>query len=80
MIDSCFSGWLLFVMTGASHANPFLFEYNDTILFTNIVKTNVGDAVKITLALDNGGNSLNSQTWASTYLHSVAFDFGHGRT
>ncbi len=60
-------------------ALEFSFVYNDTISFTDIPGLTVGDAAQITVVLDNGDSSLNSQTWTTaSHLKQVIFDFGNG--
>ncbi len=61
-------------------AVPFSFEYNDTILSTSItgLGLSAGQAVKITMTLDNGNLTNLAQTWNATHLQSVTFDFNNG--
>ena len=68
----------LSVCAFSSHAALYSFEYNDTVLTSNITGISVGNAAKITVNLDNGGASLLNQTWTSADLHSVVFDFNNG--
>ncbi len=37
-----------------------------------------GTAVTVTMALDNGGNSIANQTWTSSDFKSITFAFGNG--
>lgn len=70
---------LLALAAPAAHASPFSFIYNDTVSDPGSVPDIlVGDAVKITITLDNGGSSANSQTWTSSHLTSLKFDFDNG--
>lgn len=70
---------LLALAAPAAHASPFSFIYNDTVFdATGVSGITAGDAVKITLTLDNGGSSANSQTWTSSHLTSLKFDFDNG--
>ena len=63
---------------GPAYATPFSFYYNDTVSYSSISGINTGDAAKITVTLDNGGASLDSQTWTAANLQSVAFNFANG--
>ncbi|MFA5257583.1 MAG: PEP-CTERM sorting domain-containing protein [Opitutales bacterium] len=61
-----------------SNAAVFSFSYTSTIEDTTIAGLNTGDAINITLLLDNGNSSLINQTWTSADLSSVTFNFGNG--
>ena len=69
---------LTFVLSSGSRAAEIYFEYSDTILFTNIAGLSAGDSVKVTVSLDNGGTTDASQTWATSDLQSVTWDFNNG--
>ncbi|MGZ8219346.1 hypothetical protein [Methylomagnum sp.] len=70
---------LLAFAAPAAHAAPFSFVYNDTVSDPGTVPDILaGDAVKITITLDNGGSSASSQTWTSSDLTSLKFDFDNG--
>lgn len=72
-------GLSLAVMANApARATPFLFEYNDTVVFSSVAGVTAGDAAKITVTLDNGNATNISQTWTSADLLSVAFNFNNG--
>lgn len=78
---SAAAGLLLSALaTNAAHAAVFDFEYNDTISNSTVPGISLGDTIKITLALDNGGNALNSQTWAAADLQSVTISTNNGAT
>jgi hypothetical protein len=69
------------VLSGqAALAAPYCFQYTDTISSSGTLPTGlaIGDSATITVKLDNGGTSLNSQTWNSSHLQSVTFDFKNG--
>ncbi len=61
-----------------AQAIPFLFEFNDTVAFSNIAGVSVGNTAKITVVLDNGNATNISQTWTSADLLSVEFNFDNG--
>jgi MYXO-CTERM domain-containing protein len=69
------------------HAAVTTFVYTDTVsdlastLMSEDASTGIkgGDALKITLTLDNGNSSIISQTWDASDLISVTFDFGDGK-
>lgn len=64
---------------GFAFAGPIQFAFNTTVSSSGISGVAAGNAAKITVTLDNGGNSLISQTWnTATDLKSVAFDFNNG--
>lgn len=69
----CFS-----ILSTSAQAALFSFEYNDTVNSTNIDGLSFGDAVKITVSLDNGGVTNESQVWSVNNLQSVTFDFNNG--
>ena len=60
-------------------AAPFSYEYSDTLTAgTSIAGVNVGDSAKVTVTLDNGGATRNSQTWTSAHLQAVTWNFNSG--
>jgi len=60
-------------------AAPFSYEYSDTLKAgTSIAGVNVGDSAKVTVTLDNGGATRNSQTWTAAHLKAVTWDFNGG--
>jgi hypothetical protein len=65
-----------------SSVNAALFEYQylDTMSFVNISGLGLaaGQTAQITVALDNGGTSIVSQTWTASDLQSVTWDFNNG--
>jgi hypothetical protein len=61
-----------------ANAALFQYQYVNTISDTSIAGLTVGDSAKITVALDNGGTSNISQTWTSSSLQAVTFDFNNG--
>ena len=70
---------LLFLFAGfQANAALFQFQFEDTISYSSIPGLPVGLSATITLGLDNGGTSLLSQTWTSSDLTAVTFDFGGG--
>lgn len=82
--------WVLEANTGSIEAASFSvvnyqhtllaysFQYLDTISASTIAGLAAGQPVKITVTLDNGGASLNSQTWTAANLTSVSFNFNNG--
>jgi hypothetical protein len=70
---------LLFLFAGfQANAALFQFQFEDTILSTSISGLSGGQSALVTVALDNGGTSLLSQTWTSMDLKSLTFDFNDG--
>lgn len=72
---------LMLAVSGQAVAGTYCFQYSGTINtisapFTPSIAN--GDAAKIIVKLDNGGASLNSQTWTSAHLQSITFDFKNG--
>jgi len=63
----------------AAVSAPFSYEYNDTLKAgTTTVGVSAGQPAKITVTLDNGGTTRNSQTWTSAHLKAVTFNFNNG--
>jgi hypothetical protein len=70
---------LLFLFAGfQANAALFQFQFEDTIFSTSIPGLSGGQSALITVALDNGGTSLLSQTWTAMDLKSLTFDFNDG--
>jgi hypothetical protein len=60
-------------------AASFSYEYNDTISGVTLPATlAIGDTVKITVTLDNGSSTRNSQTWTAAHLKAVTWNFKSG--
>ncbi len=68
----------LYIAATAAPAAPIRFAYEDVIDFSNVQGVLSGDAVRVTMTLDNGSASQQSQVWTATELLSVAFSFGSG--
>jgi hypothetical protein len=68
----------LCVAATAAPAAPIRFAYEDVIDFSNVTGIVTGDAVRVTLTLDNGSTSQQSQVWTAADLSSVVFSFGSG--
>ena len=70
---------LLFLFAGfQANAALFQFQFEDTISSTTISGLSGGQSALVTVALDNGGTSLISQTWTAFDLQSLTFDFNDG--
>ena len=72
---------LLALFCGGAVAAPFSVSYVGTIdnrmdAFTNIVD---GETYSVTLVMDNGGSSSQSQTWVASDLVSVKWEFNDSR-
>lgn len=72
---------LLALFCGGAVASPFSVSYVGTIdngnsPFTNIVD---GETYSVTLVMDNGGSSSQSQTWVASDLVSVKWEFNDSR-
>ena len=79
--------WLALLFSfscGAAVAAPFSVSYVGTMsnpvttgqFFTNIVN---GETYKVTVVMDNGGDSSLSQTWGASDLVSVKWEFNDSR-
>jgi hypothetical protein len=72
---------LLFLFAGfQANAALFLFQSGGTIVDTDGLGLSIGDSASVTVGLDNGGNSLLSQTWTVADIESFTFDFDGGST
>ena len=71
---------LVFTVAGidSGHAVPFSFEHNTTISSTTIGGLAPGQAVKITVTLDNGNATNISQVWTASDAVSIEWDFNNG--
>jgi hypothetical protein len=69
---------LLGLSISSANAALFQFQYEDIISLSSIPGLAVGQSVKVTAALDNGGTSNVSQTWTTSDLQSVTWDFNSG--
>jgi len=64
-----------------SPANALVFNATYTGTVSNVSGVNgisVGDSAVITVALDNGGTSIDSQTWTPSDVQSITFNFNNG--
>ena len=61
------------VATAATASTPYKVVYTDSISSTNISGLTSGNQVWITMILNNGNDSANSQTWTTADLCSVTF-------
>ena len=74
--------FLFTLISGGAVAAPFSVSYVGTIddpkedTFTNIVD---GETYSVTLVMDNGGSSSQSQTWVASDLVSVKWEFNDSR-
>lgn len=66
------------ITLSSTQAAVFSFQYTDTISSASMVGLSVGDPIKITVSLDNGGITKTSQTWTAANLKSVTFNFNNG--
>jgi hypothetical protein len=70
---------ILFLFAGfQANAALFLFQSGGTIVDTVGLGLSIGDSASVTVGLDNGGNSLLSQTWTEADVESVSFDLDNG--
>ena len=84
MIRLLIAAFLLALICGGALAAPFSVSYvgsmqNSTTageFFSNIVN---GETYRVTLVMDNGGNSSQSQTWVASDLVSVKWEFNDSR-
>lgn len=84
MIRLLIAVFLLALICGGALAAPFSVFYVGTMqnsttagaFFSNIVN---GETYKVTLVMDNGGNSSQSQTWVASDLVSVKWEFNESR-
>ena len=76
--------FLFMLISGGAVAAPFSVSYVGTMenpttagqFFPNIVN---GETYKVTLVMDNGGSSVQSQTWVASDLVSVKWEFNDSR-
>ena len=74
--------FLFTLISGGAVAAPFSVSYVGTIEegvgggFTNMVD---GETYKVTLVMDNGGSSSQSQTWVASDLVSIKWEFNDSR-
>jgi len=68
------------LVAGSAQAALFNAVWNGTVSSSDVAAITAGDSAAITLALDNGGSSLASQTWAMADLQFVTFEFGTTQT
>jgi len=72
-------GVVLQVVNSPANALVFNATYTDTV--SNVSGVNgisVGNSAVITVALDNGGTSIDSQTWTPSDVQSITFNFNNG--
>jgi hypothetical protein len=72
-------GVVLQVVNSPANALVFNATYTDTV--SNVKGVNgisVGDSAVITVALDNGGTSIDGQTWTPSEIDSITFNFNNG--
>lgn len=67
------AGLLFAALTPATaQAVPVLFQFESTILSTEISGLNAGDTMRLRVVMDNGGSSLISQQWNFGLGHFVS--------
>jgi hypothetical protein len=66
--------------TSSAQAATFNATFNSTVSSVNGSVSNVsaGNPFQLTIALDNGADSLLSQTWSAANIVSVTYDFNNG--
>jgi hypothetical protein len=69
---------LIFFAGFQANAALIEYEYLDTILGSSIDGLESGQSARITVALDNGGDSNVAQTWTAGDLQWLKFDFNNG--
>lgn len=62
----------------SAQALTYRASFDSTVSSSNVGNVNVGNPVRLSVDLDNGGVSLANQTWTSPNVTSVTFDFGNG--
>lgn len=73
-----FSLLIFFGLSTSAISAQFSYQFSETVSFSSIAGINVGDNAVITVTLDNGGTTNESQIWTSFDLAIVNFNFGDG--
>ena len=71
-------GLALMVMGTSASAVPVSYRFESTAALAFGLPASPGDPVSITVTLDNGGTSDQSQVWTSADLQTVTFDINNG--
>ena len=69
--------FLLISFTSSAIASPFTVEFTGTLGAATEAPYIPGEAIKVSIVMDNGGATANSQTWNAADMQSVTFSINN---